>query len=59
MHRAVEGQCGWHHAMKRAAQSLEVIRTRDHRNAFPQSITMHNGYIILFLYMLGNIVYAC
>ena len=50
MHVAVEGQCGWHYAVKRVL--LVVYRsnacdTRDHRNAFPQSITMHNSQLIL------------
>ena len=60
MHVAVEGQCVWHHAVKRRVL-LIVYRSnvRDHRNAFPQSITMHSGHIIVFLYMLSNIVYAC
>ena len=55
MHVAVEGQCG----SGKSIATSNACDTSDHRNTFPQSITMHNSqFIVLFLYMLCNIVYA-
>ena len=49
MHVAIEGQCGWHYAVNVYClwSRSNACDTRDHRNAFPQSITMHNSQLIL------------